>query len=61
MQNKLVKSTTDKAISGVCGGLAEYLGISSLGVRLIFIILPPVNLLVYIILANSIPDGPPAL
>ncbi|MDY0393959.1 PspC domain-containing protein [Virgibacillus halophilus] len=60
MQNKLRKSTTDKAISGVCGGIAEYFGISSLGVRILFIILPA-NLLIYIILANTIPYGPRSL
>ncbi|TMN23349.1 PspC domain-containing protein [Lentibacillus cibarius] len=60
MQNKLRKSATDKAISGVCGGIAEYFGISSLGVRILFIILPA-NLLIYIILANTIPDSPPSL
>lgn len=36
MKDKLRKSTSDKSISGVCGGIAEYFGISSLAVRLIF-------------------------
>lgn len=35
---KLYKSRSNKKISGVCGGLAEYLGISSTVVRLLFII-----------------------
>lgn len=61
MQNKLRKSATDKSISGVCGGIAEYYGVSSFGVRLIFIVLTPANLLIYIILANTIPDSPPSL
>lgn len=60
LNHKLRKSATDKSISGVCGGIAEYLGISSLGVRLVFILLP-VSLLIYIILVNSIPDDPPSL
>ncbi|WP_082387984.1 PspC domain-containing protein [Virgibacillus halodenitrificans] len=60
MQNKLRKSTTDRSIAGVCGGIAEFFGISSFGVRLLFIILPA-NLLIYIILANTIPDSPPSL
>lgn len=51
--NKLRKSKTDKVISGVCGGIAEHFGISSLGVRFIFIILPA-SLLIYIILAYTI-------
>ncbi|WP_059173321.1 PspC domain-containing protein [Bacillus sp. FJAT-27445] len=61
MKNKLRKSSTDKSISGVCGGIAEYLGISSLAVRLIFIILPGPNLLIYIILANTMSDSPASL
>ncbi|PAV29604.1 PspC domain-containing protein [Virgibacillus profundi] len=61
MQKKLRKSSTDKAISGVCGGIADFFGISSFGVRLLFILFLPVNLIVYIILANTIPDSPPSL
>ncbi|MBD1222082.1 PspC domain-containing protein [Virgibacillus halodenitrificans] len=60
MQNKLRKSSTDRSIAGVCGGIAEFFGISSFGVRILFIILPA-NLLIYIILANTIPDSPPSL
>ncbi|CQR46810.1 DNA-binding transcriptional activator PspC [Paraliobacillus sp. PM-2] len=61
MQKKLRKSATNKSISGVCGGIAEYFDISPLGVRILFIILPPVNVLVYLVLANTIPDSPPSL
>nr|WP_084715761.1 PspC domain-containing protein [Virgibacillus sp. SK37] len=60
MQNKFRKSSTDSSIAGVCGGIAEFFGISSFGVRILFIILPA-NLLIYIILANTIPDSPPSL
>ncbi|MCR8848331.1 PspC domain-containing protein [Rossellomorea sp. SC111] len=60
MKNKLTKSRTDKSISGVCGGIAEYFGISSLGVRLIFLLLPA-NILIYIILVNTMHDSPRSL
>lgn len=60
MQNKLRRSYKDRAISGVCGGIAEFFGISSLGIRILFIVLPG-NFLIYIILANTIPDSPPSL
>lgn len=53
--NKLRKSSTDRVISGVCGGLAEFFGISSLAVRIIFVILPS-NILLYIILSLIMPD-----
>ncbi|MBT2663339.1 PspC domain-containing protein [Bacillus sp. ISL-45] len=61
MKNKIKKSSTDKSISGVCGGLAEYFGISSLAVRLIFVLLPGANILIYLILVNTMDDSPPSL
>lgn len=57
MQRTLRKSVTDRSLSGVCGGIAEYFGLSSLGVRLLFLIMPG-NVLVYIILANSMKEAP---
>ncbi|MEG9297801.1 PspC domain-containing protein [Mangrovibacillus sp. Mu-81] len=60
INKKLRKSTADKSISGVCGGIAEYFGVSSFMVRILFIILPA-NILIYIILANTLPDPPPSL
>lgn len=57
MQRTLRKSATNRSLSGVCGGIAEYFGLSSLGVRLLFLIMPG-NVLVYIILANSMKEAP---
>ncbi|WP_226678222.1 PspC domain-containing protein [Mesobacillus jeotgali] len=57
----LKKSSTDKSIAGVCGGIAEYYGISSLAVRLIFLLLPGANILIYLILVNTMSDSPPSL
>ena len=56
MKKQLQRSATDRSLTGVCGGIAEYLGVSSFGVRLLFIIVP-VSFLFYIILANTIPDS----
>lgn len=61
MEHRLRKSYKDRSICGVCGGIAEYFGISSLAVRLIFIFLLPGNLIIYVILANAMPDSPPSL
>ncbi|WP_041964193.1 PspC domain-containing protein [Mesobacillus selenatarsenatis] len=61
MKKRLKKSSTDKSISGVCGGIAEYFGISSLAVRLIFILLPGANILIYLILVNTMADSPRSL
>ncbi|KAB3533537.1 PspC domain-containing protein [Alkaliphilus serpentinus] len=37
MKKRLTLSQTDKKISGVCGGIAEYLEIDSTVVRLVYI------------------------
>jgi phage shock protein C len=59
-KRKLRKSSTDKSLFGVCGGIAEFFGISSLSIRLIFILMPG-SLLIYIILANTLPESLPSL
>ncbi|ASI35413.1 MULTISPECIES: PspC domain-containing protein [unclassified Exiguobacterium] len=62
MARTLRKSATDKSIQGVCGGLAEQLGLSSFAVRLIFIFIPlPVNVIIYMILANAMASPPRTL
>ena len=61
MEKKLYKSRTDKKLCGVCGGLAEYLGIDSTVVRLILvlaILFAGVGLLAYIIAALVMPFNP---
>ncbi len=58
MSTRITKSKTDKVIDGVCGGLAEYFGIDSVIVRLIFVVLIFLNgigLLLYIILVIIMP------
>ncbi|MDN6193839.1 MAG: PspC domain-containing protein [Alkalibacterium gilvum] len=56
MDHKLRKSSKDKSLHGVCGGIAEFFGISSLAIRLIFIFLPA-NVFIYIILANTMAES----
>ena len=36
---RLTRSTTDKKIAGICGGLAEYFGVDATPVRLLWVIL----------------------
>ena len=57
---KLQKSSTDKAIVGVCGGIAEYTGIPSIVVRLIFIVTPAAAI-IYIILGATLSEKPHSL
>ncbi|GEQ33663.1 hypothetical protein B795N_15450 [Marinilactibacillus psychrotolerans] len=55
MGGKLTKSSTDRVFSGVCGGIAEFTGISAWAIRILFLLLPS-NLLIYIILAFVMPE-----
>jgi phage shock protein C len=55
---RLCRSTTDRKIAGVCGGVAEYLNIDSTIVRLLWVIfgLTGTGILVYIIAALIMPE-----
>ena len=60
-EKKLYKSSTDKKLAGVCGGIAEYFNIDSTLVRLgwvLFSLLGGSGLLAYIISAIIMPDRP---
>lgn len=57
MKKKLRRSSTDKSIYGVCGGIAEYVGISSLLVRLVFVLTSPISIFIYMILANTLDEN----
>ena len=58
---RLYRSKEDKMISGVAGGIAEYLKVDSVWVRLVFFIsifFNGIGLLAYLILWVLIPDNP---
>jgi len=57
---RLTRSRQDRMLAGVCGGLAEYLGIDSTLVRLGFLILlfaSGIGFPIYIILLIVMPNG----
>lgn len=60
---KLTRSTTDKWLGGVCGGLAEYTGMDATIIRLITVVLVVVGvgttLLVYLAAWLLIPEATP--
>lgn len=63
MAKKLYRSTMDKKLCGVCGGIAEYFDIDSVLVRLLWICASLFSacfpgLLVYIIFAIVVPQQP---
>jgi phage shock protein C len=58
MSKKLVRSTDDRMIAGVCGGLADYFQIDPVLVRLAFVLLTiygGAGPLVYLLLAILMP------
>ena len=60
-EKKLYKSSTDKKLAGVCGGIADYFDIDPTLVRLgwvLFSLLGGSGLLAYIIAALIMPDRP---
>jgi phage shock protein PspC (stress-responsive transcriptional regulator) len=60
-QKKLYKSTQDRKLCGVCGGIAEYFDVDSTVIRLawvVFTLLGGSGLLAYIIAAIIMKDDP---
>lgn len=61
MQKKLYRSTTDKKIAGVCGGIAAYFGIDSTIVRLAWALLTifaGASIWIYIVAALVMSEDP---
>ena len=57
---RLAKSATDKKLAGVCGGIAEYFGVDSTIIRLVFALLVVgwgTGILAYIIAALVLPEA----
>ena len=57
-QARLMRSETDKMLAGVCGGLAEYLNIDPVLVRLAFVVLflaSGIGLAIYVLLWFILP------
>ncbi|HEC21353.1 MAG TPA: PspC domain-containing protein [Chloroflexi bacterium] len=60
-KKKLYRSRTERMIAGVCGGLAEYLNVDPVLIRLAFVLVTLSNgagLLLYLILALIMPEEP---
>ena len=59
MKKRLYKSSTDKKVCGVCGGIANYFDVDPTVIRLIWVIFTLVGgsgLVAYIIAAIIMPD-----
>lgn len=61
MEKKLYKSSNDKVITGVCGGIGEYFAVDPVIIRIlwvVFILMAGTGLIAYIIAAIIIPVNP---
>ncbi|MCA9953932.1 MAG: PspC domain-containing protein [Ardenticatenaceae bacterium] len=65
-ESRLTRSETDKMIAGVCGGLAEYLNLDPVWVRLLFVLLIfasgigiPIYLVLWVIMPRVETAGQP--
>ena len=65
-ESRLTRSETDKIIAGVCGGLAEYLNLDPVWVRLLFVLLIfasgiglPIYLVLWVIMPRIETAGQP--
>ena len=53
---QLCRSKTDRKIAGVCGGIAEYLNISSTLIRILFVF-SGIGIIAYFIIALIMPES----
>ena len=61
MERKLYKSSRDRVLAGVCGGIGEYFAVDSVIIRLlwvVFVLMGGAGLVAYIIAAIIIPEKP---
>lgn len=59
LETRLMRSESDRMVSGVCGGIAAYLGVDSVFVRLAFLLLvfaSGIGLILYIALMILMPS-----
>ena len=56
MEKRLYKSDEDRVLCGVCGGIAEFFGLSSTSIRIFWIIFIGASIWLYIALAIIIPS-----
>ncbi len=63
MDDRLYRSTTDRSIAGVCGGIAAWMGLDPSLVRVAWVLLSLMSggvfVVLYIVMAVVVPDAPP--
>lgn len=64
MAKKLYRSTSDKQIAGVCGGIAKYLNVDATVIRILCVIITLfgfAGVIAYIACIFIIPEEPPRI
>ncbi len=56
MSRRLYRSRTNRILTGLCGGVGEYLNVDPVLVRLVWILLPGPNIIAYLIGALIVPE-----
>jgi phage shock protein PspC (stress-responsive transcriptional regulator) len=57
---RLLRSTTDRKVAGVCGGLAEYFNVDTTVIRVLFLVITlfgGAGLVVYVVMWILVPDA----
>lgn len=60
-QKRLVRSTNDRKVAGICAGVADYFDMDPTIVRVVWLLatlIPGPNVLVYIVMWIAVPEGP---
>ncbi|WP_026702892.1 PspC domain-containing protein [Salibacterium aidingense] len=57
----LRRSQHNRSIVGVCGGISEFFDIPALPVRILFLLIMPAGVVLYLIFANILPEAPASL
>lgn len=61
VKKRLYRSTKDRSVAGVCGGIADYLGVDPTLVRILWVLFAMAGgpgLILYIIMAVVVPEEP---
>ena len=61
LKKRLYRSRTKRTIAGVCGGIADYLGVDEMLVRIIWLVLSGAGgpgVVLYIIMVLVVPEEP---
>ena len=53
---RLYRSRNSRILTGLCGGLGDYLDVDPVLIRLIWLVIPGLNLVVYIIGSIIVPE-----